>query len=55
MRNRINGSIPPSIASLSELASLNLSNNKLKGALPSELAQIRNLTSLKVVDSRVSF
>jgi Leucine-rich repeat (LRR) protein len=44
--NNLKGTIPSSLASLTQLATLNLDANNLNGTIPSSLASLTRLTNL---------
>ena len=50
----LSGAVPPELARLTELTSLNLSYNRLTGAIPAELGQLTRLTSLDLSFNRFS-
>ncbi|MDE2965548.1 MAG: leucine-rich repeat domain-containing protein [Acidobacteriota bacterium] len=54
VNNQLNGSIPPELAALSNLTSLNLRGNQLSGSIPTELSRLSNLTSLDLRGNQLS-
>ncbi|MBC6472703.1 MAG: putative Ig domain-containing protein [Hormoscilla sp. GM102CHS1] len=49
--NRLRGTLPSELGSLSNLESLSLLDNGLRGTLPSELGSLSNLESLSLLDN----
>lgn len=54
-RNRISGSIPPSIARLSNLVTLNLYSNSLSGEIPQSFCKLGRLVQLQLSGSFSAF
>ncbi len=52
--NRLTGSIPAALGSLSNVTSLSLSLNQLTGAIPGELGSLSNLTALFLNGNRLT-
>ena len=52
--NRLSGSIPSELGSLSKLTYLSLHDNELSGSIPSELGSLSNLTSLYLSGNELS-
>ena len=52
--NRLTGSIPPELGSLTALETLGLEGNRLTGPIPGELAGLTNLFSLHLSSNRLS-
>ncbi|KAI4991539.1 hypothetical protein ZWY2020_039925 [Hordeum vulgare] len=53
-RNRLAGTIPPSIAALGELHALLLQGNQISGSIPPSLANLARLRLLMLHDNRIS-
>ena len=53
-RNRLSGTIPPSLGGLTNLEVLELSRNQLSGTIPSSLGGLTNLRWLHLYDNRLS-
>ncbi|XP_059067134.1 putative receptor-like protein kinase At3g46340 [Cryptomeria japonica] len=47
----LNGTIPPSFATLSALVKLDLARNNLSGSIPEALATLSNLNYLNLIDN----
>jgi Leucine-rich repeat (LRR) protein len=52
--NQLEGSIPSTLGSCSNLQSLDLSHNSLTGSIPPSLFQLRNLTKLLLISNDIS-
>ncbi len=52
--NRLLGTLPAAIGSLSELTTLDLGNNRMTGSLPTQLGSLTKLTSLDISNNRMS-
>lgn len=52
--NRLTGTLPPDLANLNSLSTLNLSHNQLSGGLPRELGNLTQLSLLNLGDNRFS-
>jgi len=52
--NDLNGSIPPEIGSLANLAYLGLGDNQLSGSIPPELGNLSNLWSIHLYNNQLS-
>lgn len=48
LENKLNGSIPPEMANLTELTYLNIGTNEFRGSLPSAFCQLFNLEMLYI-------
>ena len=51
---RLTGMIPPELANLANLKTLDLSENRLTGRIPPELANLTNLTTLDLWDNQLT-
>ena len=52
--NQLAGSIPTSIAQLSNLCHLDLRGNQLFGELPTEISNLVNLQSISLIDNQLN-
>merc|ERR1712087_1005398 len=53
MGNGIGGSIPTSIGLLSNLETLDISDNLFEGTIPTELGNLRNIVEVKINDNKL--
>ncbi|GLU17242.1 hypothetical protein SLE2022_336260 [Rubroshorea leprosula] len=52
--DNLNGQIPPSLANLTQLTSLDLSDNQFSGPIPASIGNLRQLTSLSLFKNQFS-